>query len=58
MTSRINITLTDEEYEKLMRCYKHFINTHEWRQPPPSLTGYAASIVVVTVDRIIVEEKI
>ena len=58
MTARINITLSDDEYEKLMKCYKHFITTHEWRQPPPSLTGYVASIVVATVDRIIVEEKI
>ena len=58
MTQRINITLNDEEYERLMKCYKHFINTREWKQPTPSLTGYAASIVVVTVDRIIVEEKI
>ena len=58
MTARINITLSDEEHRDLVKCYKHFINTHEWRQPPPSLTGYAASIVVATVDRIIVEEDL
>ncbi len=58
MTARINITLTDDEYEDLMKCYKHFISTHEWRQPPPSLTGYVASIVVATINRILDEEKI
>lgn len=58
MTARINITLNDEEYEKLMKCYKHFISTREWRQPPPSLTGYAASIVIGAADRIIVEKKL
>lgn len=58
MTARINITLSDEEYEDLMKCYKHFITTHEWKQPPPSLTGYVGSIVVVTIQRILNEEKI
>ena len=58
MTARINITLNDEEYEKLMKCYKHFINTREWRRPPPSLTGYAASIVIAAADRIVVEKKL
>lgn len=59
MTARINITLTDEEHEDLVKCYKHFINTHDWKgKPIPTLTGYVASIVVVTVNRILDEEKI
>lgn len=59
MTARINITLTDEEHEDLVKCYKHFINTHDWKgKPIPTLTGYVASIVVVTINRILDEEKI
>ena len=59
MTARINITLTDEEYEKLVKCYKHFINNREWKTAPiPTVTGYVASIVNVTVERILDEEKI
>lgn len=58
MTARINITLSDEEHADLVKCYKQFINNHEWKQPPPSLTGYAASIVIVTIKRILEEEKI
>lgn len=58
MTARINITLSDEERRNLVKCYKHFINTHEWRQSPPSLTGYVASIVVATINRILDEEKL
>ena len=59
MTARINITLTDEENEKLVRCYKHFINTHDWKgRNIPTLTGYTASIVVITIKRILDEEKI
>ena len=59
MTSRINITLSEEEYEKLVKCYKHFINNHEWKDRPiPTITGYVASIVCVTLDRILDEEKL
>lgn len=59
MTARINITLTDEEHEDLVKCYKHFINTHDWKgKAIPTLTGYVASIVVVTINRILDEEKI
>lgn len=59
MTARINITLTDEEHEDLVKCYKHFINTHDWKgKPIPTLTGYVASIVVVTINRILGEEKL
>lgn len=59
MTARINITLTDEEHEDLVKCYKHFINTHDWKgKPIPTLTGYVASIVVVTINRILDEEKL
>ena len=58
MTERINITLTDEEYENLVKCYKHFINSHDWKQPLPSLTGYAGYIVVVTIQRILAEKKL
>lgn len=53
---RINITLTEDEYRKLMMCYKDFISSHEWRQAPPTLTGYVAGLVNVSVDRIIDEE--
>lgn len=59
MTSRINITLTDEEYEKLVKCYKQFIATHDWKgRNIPTLTGYTASIVVITLNRILDEEKL
>ena len=58
MTARINITLKDEEYANLVKCYKHFINTNEWKQPPPSLTGYTACIVNILIQRILEEEKI
>lgn len=59
MTARINITLTDEEHEDLVKCYKYFINTHDWKgKPIPTLTGYVASIVVVTINRILDEEKL
>lgn len=59
MTERINITLTDEEYDRLVTCYKQFINTHDWKgKNIPTLTGYTASIVVITVNRILVEEKL
>lgn len=59
MTARINITLTDEDYDRLVTCYKQFINTHDWKNKPiPTVTGYVASIVNVTVDRILAEEKL
>ena len=59
MTARINITLSDEEYEDLVKCYKQFINTHDWKgRLIPTLTGYVASMVVVTIKRILDEEKI
>ena len=59
MTARINITLTDEEYEKLVKCYKHFINNHEWRiAHVPTVTSYVASIVNEKVKRILDEEKL
>lgn len=59
MTARINITLNDEEHEKLVKCYKHFINTHEWKDRTiPTITGYVASIVIVTLNRILDEEKL
>ncbi len=59
MTERINITLTDEEHDDLVRCYKQFINTHEWKgRNIPTLTGYTASIVVITIKRILAEEKL
>lgn len=59
MTARINITLNDEEYDNLVKCYKNFINNHEWKTKPiPTITGYVASIVVVTVNRILDEEKL
>lgn len=59
MTERINITLTDEEHEDLVRCYKQFINTHDWKgRNIPTLTGYTASIVVITIKRILAEEKL
>lgn len=59
MTARINITLSDEEHEKLVKCYKHFINSHEWKgRNIPTLTGYTASIVVITINRILEEEKL
>lgn len=59
MTARINITLTDEEHEDLVICYKHFINTHDWKgKPIPTLTGYVASIVVATTNRILDGEKL
>ena len=59
MTKRINISLTDEEYEKLVKCYKHFISSRDWRDRPiPTVTGYVTSIVVVTLNRILEEEKL
>ncbi len=59
MTERINITLTDEEHDDLVRCYKQFINTHDWKgRNIPTLTGYTASIVVITIKRILAEEKL
>lgn len=59
MTERINITLTDEEYDNLVKCYKQLINTHDWKDRNiPTLTGYTASIVVITVNRILEEEKL
>lgn len=58
MSTRINITLTDEENEKLMKCYKHFIAKYEGMAPPLTMTGYAASLVVVTLNRILEEEKL
>lgn len=59
MTTRINISLSDEEYEKVVKCYKNFINKYEWKDRPiPSITGYVASIVGVTVNRILEEEKL
>lgn len=59
MTERINITLTDEEHEDLVRCYKQFINTYDWKgRNIPTLTGYTASIVVITIKRILAEEKL
>lgn len=59
MTARINITLSDEEHENLVKCYKQFINKYDWKgKPIPTLTGYVASMVVVTIKRILDEEKI
>lgn len=59
MTERINITLTDEEHDDLVKCYKQFIATHDWKgRSIPTLTGYTASIVVITVNRILEEEKL
>lgn len=58
MTARINITLSDEEHRDLVKCYKRFIITHDWQgKAIPTLTGYVASIVVDTINRILDEEK-
>ena len=57
MTARINITLTDEENERLMECYKRFISRYDGKIPPLTLTGYTASLVIITVNRILDEEK-
>lgn len=59
MSERINITLTDEEHDDLVKCYKQFIATHDWKgRNIPTLTGYTASIVVITINRILEEEKL
>lgn len=59
MTARINITLSDEEHEDLVKCYKQFINTHDWKgKSIPTLTGYVASVVVAAINRILDEEKL
>lgn len=59
MTARINITLSDEEHENLVKCYKQFINEHDWKNKPiPTLTGYVGAMVSITIQRILDEEKI
>lgn len=59
MTTRINISLSEEEYEKAVKCYKHFVNNYDWKDRPiPTITGYVASIVMMTINRILEEEKL
>ena len=56
MSKRINITLTDEEYENVVRCYKHLLlNAH--LDTIPTLTGYVGNLVNVTVKRILNDEE-
>ena len=58
MSTRINITLTEDEYKDVVKCYKNFISNHEWSNSIPTVTGYVAGIVMMTINRILKEEKL
>ena len=54
MSIRINITLKEPEYEKLVESYKGFIKGYDRykydRGTPPSLTGYAACLLIAALN--------
>lgn len=49
MSVRVNITLDDKTYQDLVKCYNSFVAEHEWRNAPPSITGYTATLVELTI---------
>lgn len=44
---RINLTLTESEYNVLRDKYSAFIADNEWKDTPPSITGYATGALIM-----------
>lgn len=58
---RVNLTLTDEEYAKLLESYTIFLRRYnddpKQTGMPPSITGYAAGCLMYTINESLKEEK-
>ena len=60
---RVNITLTDQDYAELLRSYSAFLKRYEEDEPektkkmPPSITGYAAGMLIWTIKESLKGEK-
>ena len=60
---RVNLTLTDLEYAELLWRYSAFLKRYEEDEPdkpkkfPPSITGYAAGMLIWTIKESLKGEK-
>ena len=60
---RVNLTLTDQEYADLLRSYTAFLKRYEENEPdkpkklPPSITGYAAGMLMLIIKESLNREK-
>ena len=60
---RVNLTLTDQEYAELLRSYTAFLKRYEAdeadkpKKLPPSITGYAAGMLIWTIKESLKGEK-
>lgn len=54
---RINITLNEEDYTRLLKCYKNYVERCAVDRPPVSMTGYTSTLVLAMIDRILEQEE-
>lgn len=58
---RVNLTLTDQEYADLLRSYSSFLKRYnddpEHTKIPPSITGYAAGMLMLIIKESLNREK-